>query len=71
METPEEIQDRIDEILAESEDEEVLEILILGTLSERIAIFQKLRDLIQEKELENDEIASRVLGWAYEKIAND
>jgi hypothetical protein len=39
-------------------------------LSERIKIFSKLRNLIYEKEYENDEIAARVLGWAYEKLGD-
>lgn len=39
-------------------------------LSERIKIFSKLRNLIYEKEYNNDEIAAHVLGWAYEKLAD-
>lgn len=38
-------------------------------LSERVKIFSKLRTLIYEKEYDNDDVASSVLGWAYEKLA--
>ena len=40
-------------------------------LSERIQIFEKLRYLIHEKDQENDEIAAAILGWAYERLAQD
>jgi len=39
-------------------------------MSERIKIFSKLRNLIYEKEYDNDEVAAHVLGWAYEKLAD-
>lgn len=39
-------------------------------LSERIKIFSKLRNLIYEKEYDNDEVAAHVLGWAYEKLSD-
>jgi hypothetical protein len=39
-------------------------------LSERVRIYSKLRNLIYEKEYENDEVAAHVLGWAYEKLAD-
>lgn len=68
METIDEIQDAIDEILAETEDD-VVELLALAEMAERIRFFSKLRDLISEKEQANDEIASSVLGWAYEKLS--
>lgn len=38
-------------------------------MSERIKIFTKFRNLIYEKQYENDEIAERILGWAYEKLS--
>lgn len=40
-------------------------------LSERIKIFEKLRKLINEKDYENDEIATAILGWAYERLSED
>jgi hypothetical protein len=39
-------------------------------LSERVRIYSKLRNLIYEKEYENDEVAAQVLDWAYEKLAD-
>jgi hypothetical protein len=39
-------------------------------MSERIKIFSKLRNLIYEKQYENDQTAADVLGWAYEKLAD-
>jgi hypothetical protein len=39
-------------------------------MSERIKIFSKLRNLIYEKQYENDHIAADTLGWAYEKLAD-
>lgn len=38
-------------------------------LSERVKIFSRLRNLIYEKQYENDRIAEEILGWAYEKLA--
>lgn len=40
-------------------------------LSERIKIFEKLRNLIHEKDYENDATAAAILGWAYERISED
>jgi hypothetical protein len=39
-------------------------------MSERIKIFSKLRNLIYEKQYENDQVAEDILGWAYEKLAD-
>lgn len=39
-------------------------------MSERVKIFSKLRNLIYEKQYDNDEVAENVLGWAYEKLAD-
>jgi hypothetical protein len=39
-------------------------------MSERVKIFSKLRNLIYEKQYENDHIAADTLGWAYEKLAD-
>jgi hypothetical protein len=42
----------------------------LVRMSERIKIFSKLRNLIYEKQYENDYVAEEVLGWAYEKLSD-
>jgi hypothetical protein len=39
-------------------------------MSERVKIFSKLRNLIYEKQYENDQVAEDILGWAYEKLAD-
>jgi hypothetical protein len=39
-------------------------------MSERIKIFSKLRNLIYEKQYEQDQVAADILGWAYEKLAD-
>jgi hypothetical protein len=39
-------------------------------MSERIKIFSKLRNLIYEKQYENDNDAADLLGWAYERLAD-
>lgn len=38
-------------------------------LHERIRMFSKIRNLIYEKQYENDQIAEDVLGWAYERLS--
>lgn len=38
-------------------------------MSERVRIFSKLRNLIYEKQFNDDQIAEDILGWAYEKLA--
>jgi hypothetical protein len=40
-------------------------------MAERISFFEHLRELIHEKEAESDEVAAMVLGWAYERLAED
>lgn len=47
------------------------DLYVLGAQSERILIFEKLRLLIQEKDLAGDQIAAAVLGWAYERLADE
>lgn len=42
-----------------------------GLNDQRIIFFAKLRDLIMEKETINDTTASAILGWAYERLADD
>jgi hypothetical protein len=39
-------------------------------MSERIKLFSKLRNLIYEKQYENDHVAEEVLGWAYERLSD-
>lgn len=68
METIEEIQNHIDFLLAESDDN-AIELLAYASLLERINFFTTFRDLIVEKENANDLVASAVLGWAYERLA--
>lgn len=46
-----------------------IDIVAAAKMIERIEIFDKLRGLILEKDLENDIIASNILGWAYEKLS--
>ena len=68
METIEEIQNHIDSLLAESDDN-AIELLAYASLLERINFFAAFRELIQEKDNVNDQLASSVLGWAYERLA--
>jgi hypothetical protein len=42
-----------------------------GLDDQRIIFFAKLRNLIMEKDKANDIIAATVLGWAYERLADD
>jgi hypothetical protein len=39
-------------------------------MSERVKMFSKIRNLIYEKQYENDNMAADVLGWAYEKLVD-
>jgi hypothetical protein len=39
-------------------------------MSERVRLFSKLRNLIYEKQYENDLTAADILGWAYERLAD-
>ena len=65
MDNPNEIDYDISEHTADL-DPMIIEMI---KLSERVKIFSKLRNLIYEKEYDNDDVASSVLGWAYEKLA--
>jgi hypothetical protein len=65
--------DEIDErhqLLLQRIDDITSEIYSLGAIEERQAIMGKLRTLIHLKDYENDEIASAVLGWAYEQLGS-
>lgn len=66
MDNPNEIDYDISKYTAEI-DPMAVEII---KMSERVKMFSKLRNLIYEKQYENDEIAANVLGWAYEKLAD-
>jgi hypothetical protein len=66
MHNPDEIDYDISRYTAEI-DPMVVEII---KMSERVKIFSKLRNLIYEKQYENDHIAADTLGWAYEKLAD-
>jgi hypothetical protein len=46
------------------------ELYFLGADKERIILFEKLRNLIAEKDLQNDPIAVEILSWAYDQLAN-
>lgn len=53
-------------------DEELRDITsdyVAGVEDMRMLFFEELRDLIMEKDRANDEVASAVLGWAYERLA--
>jgi hypothetical protein len=67
MDNPNEIDYDISKYTAEI-DPMILEMI---KLSERVKVFSKLRNLIYEKEYEKDEVAAHVLGWAYEKLADN
>jgi hypothetical protein len=41
-----------------------------GMEDQRIIFFAKLRELILEKDMNNDLVAAAVLGWAYERLAD-
>lgn len=45
------------------------EIYTIGAMEERASISAFLRDLILEKDMENDHIAVSVLGWALERMS--
>lgn len=45
------------------------DLLELSALQERTRIFGKLRDLIQQKDSNNDYIAAEVLAWAWEELS--
>ena len=66
MDNPVEIDYDISRYTAEI-DPMIVEII---KMSERVKIFSKLRNLIYEKQYENDHIAADTLGWAYEKLAD-
>jgi hypothetical protein len=66
MDNPNEIDYDISKYTADL-DTETIEII---KMSERVKLFSKLRNLIYEKQYENDHTAADVLGWAYERLAD-
>jgi hypothetical protein len=66
MDNPNEIDFDISKATAE------IDPMIVQTIkmSERVKIFSKLRNLIYEKQYENDQTAADILGWAYERLAD-
>lgn len=66
MGNPNEIDYDISKVTAEI-DPMLIEMI---RMSERVKIFSKLRNLIYEKQYENDQVAEDILGWAYEKLAD-
>lgn len=51
--------------------EQIPELYQQGMDDQRIIFFAKLRELIMEKDMSNDTIAATILGWAYERLADD
>jgi hypothetical protein len=66
MDNPNEIDYDISKYTADL-DTHTIEVI---RMSERVKLFSKLRNLIYEKQYENDHIAADTLGWAYEKLAD-
>jgi len=66
MDNPNEIDYDISKYTADL-DTQTIEII---KMSERVKLFSKLRNLIYEKQYENDYTAADVLGWAYERLAD-
>ncbi len=66
MDNPNEIDCDISKYTADL-DTQTIEII---RMSERVRMFSKLRNLIYEKQYENDQISADILGWAYERLAD-
>ena len=66
MDNPNEIDYDISKATAEI-DPMLIEMI---KMSERVKVFSKFRNLIYEKQYENDNNAADILGWAYEKLAD-
>ncbi len=69
MEDIRDIEERVDELYRKIDDINA-ELYSLGGEEERFEIFERLRELISQKEQENDTVAAAVLGWAYEELGN-
>jgi hypothetical protein len=70
MDNLDDVEARVADLYQKGEDLNA-ELYTLGATAERIEFFSKLRDLIAEKDSQNDDVASNVLGWAYERLAED
>lgn len=68
METSEEIESRYRHLI-DTLDNVTAEIYSLGGFDERLAFMSKIRDLIIEKDVANDQVAVDVLNWAWERLA--
>jgi hypothetical protein len=66
MDNPNEIDYDISKYTADL-DTETIQVI---KMSERVKLFSKLRNLIYEKQYENDHTAADILGWAYERLAD-
>jgi hypothetical protein len=66
MDNPNEIDYDISKYTADL-DTHTIEVI---RMSERVKMFSKLRNLIYEKQYENDHTAADILGWAYERLAD-
>jgi hypothetical protein len=66
MDNPNEIDYDISKYTADL-DTQTIEVI---RMSERVKLFSKLRNLIYEKQYENDQAAADILGWAYERLAD-
>ena len=47
------------------------DIFSLGVQYEKIFLFQKLRDIMQEKDLAGDQLAVQMLSWIWDQLASD
>jgi len=50
-------------------DTDVDDLIQLSAMRERTRLFNKIRDMIQEKDTNNDQIAASVLAWAWEELS--
>lgn len=57
----------LEQAITRSDIDEIIEI---STLQERVRIFENLSNLIKDKDLAGDTIASEVLTWAWEQLAD-
>jgi hypothetical protein len=70
MDNLEDVEARVADLYQKVEDLNA-ELYTLGATAERLEFFSKLRSLIEEKDQQHDDFASGVLGWAYERLADD
>ena len=58
------------ELLISKSDIDVQALIDLSASQERVRIFEKLVELIQEKDSNNDDIAVEVLSWAWQRLSS-